>query len=139
MVTAGPVRKLADILRRMNAEPGELHQMWVPLDAVGSSAEELSEMQEQDRLADAGHRTEDKGDALMVPNNRPNDYVVSGPCQCPKCRLARVIHANLETKWTEIEHPNPGMFRSWGQIALALIGGAMFLGALFMLWAIFSR
>ena len=80
-------------------------------------------------------------------NNRPNDYVVSGPCQCPNCRQIRLIAANLHllpshdrgSLWAEIEHPKPGMFRSWGQLALALIGGAMFLGAIFMLWAIFSR
>jgi len=67
-----------------------------------------------------------------MPEN-PDSYVVSGPCQCPNCRRVEEILRNAETL------PEPGMFRSWGQLSLALIGGAMFLGAIFMLWAIFSR
>ena len=112
----------------------------------------------------------------MVPNNRPNDYIISGPCNCPSCqsidrlaerleqvnrilaeqerdrnpnlnsprsRLARVINDNLETEWTEIEHPKPGMFRTWGTFALwfgnALFWATVVVAVILASWAILSR
>lgn len=80
-------------------------------------------------------------DCMAVLQIKMSDYVVCGPCQCPKCRLARVIADNLETKWTDPNlDRNPDLFP--GQLVKVINGifwGAVAVAAILGSWAILSR
>jgi hypothetical protein len=62
------------------------------------------------------------------------------PCDCANCRrVNEILQAGKKVGIALDKDQQPGMFRTWAPVVMAIVGGIMSIGALIGLWAILSR